>query len=348
MAAIGVAICAVGELLGVRTLLVPGLSLVLLCALAAAQVRVACWRVRVSREPLSASVAEGSRVLLTARVTGPRLLRRSGYLAATPGAELSPRRWVDAGSVQFAATAKRRGVHPIDSSLLRFADPFGLCERTVRSPPTQLLVLPRIHPIASSDLARLQSHGRRVRAAAASSGEPDGVQPAQPGANAARIHWASSARTGTLMERRMRAEEDARALIVLDGRDAAGSDAFDMAVRAAASLAVALARAGGCSLLLGGERRAHQLDAALSSWAPIHARLALLEPAGAPASEGIARAGLLLWVTASACARVPARSRRESTSYLVSPHPIPAREVLFSVAGCSVQRAPARATPERA
>ena len=66
---------------------------------------------------------------------------------------------------------------------------------------------------------------------------------------------------------------------------AAGADAFDAAVRAAASLALALARAGGCSLLLAPERRAHGSTRALASWPRIHARLALIEPSEALAWE---------------------------------------------------------------
>jgi len=334
--------CAVAELLGVRALLVPGAALVLVCALAAAHVRLACRRVRLVREPVSETAQEGSQVTLATRLVGPRVLRRSGEFAATAAAEPSPRRWLDGDSVRFAATAQRRGLHHIDPSLLRFSDPFGLCERTVASSATELLVLPRIESIAGPELAKLHA-ASDTRARASSSGELDGIQPAQLHAPAGRIHWASFARTGTLIERRTRPEEDSRPLIVLDGRNPSSGEDFDKAVRAAASLAVALARAGGCSLLLAPERRAHRLDAALSSWKRIHARLALLEPSAALAWDVLARARLLLWVTASIDARAPARTRDGSIRFLISPHKRDPHEVLFTVAGCTVERLPARA-----
>ena len=50
----------------------------------------------------------------------------------------------------------------------------------------------------------------------------------------------------------------------------ASEEALDKAVRAAASLSVHLARAGGCSLLLPGDRRAADIDPELGAWPPLH------------------------------------------------------------------------------
>src|SRR5204863_261368 len=81
-------------------------------------------------------------------------------------------------------------------------------------------------------------------------------RPYQTSSPASRIHWPALARGHGMMERRLRMDMDARPLVVLDTRGPAGEDAVDEAVRAAASLALHLARAGGCALLLPGERRA--------------------------------------------------------------------------------------------
>jgi len=80
-----------------------------------------------------------------------------------------------------------------------------------------------------------------------------------------------------MMERRLRAESDTRPLILLDPRGAAAEEDLDAAVRAAASLTVHLARAGGCALLLPGERRPVILEPTLGGWPHAHARLALIE-----------------------------------------------------------------------
>ena len=143
------------------------------------------------------------------------------------------------------------------------------------------------------------------------------------------------------MERRLRPESDARPLVLLDGRDCAGADAFDAAVRATASIALALARAGGCTLLLPPERRPHRLDRALASWPRIHTRLALIEPSDALAWDTIRAASVVLWVSASADPNALAHPGG-GACFIVSPFPRARAEVLLTVAGCAVQRSDQR------
>jgi uncharacterized protein (DUF58 family) len=336
-AALGVSLCLVAELFGVAAFLVAGLALLVLAAGASSAVRVMSWRVRLEREPLATSAEEGARVRVRTRLVGPRALRRSGEFAALADAEPRPRRWLDGEIFETAALARRRGLHEIAPSLIRFADPFGLCERTLRSAPTRLLVLPRVERLRASDLAKLGAGTQTRRARAAAAAELDDLRRADSLATAGRIHWLSTARTGTLMERRLRPESEARPLLVLDGRDAAGADAFDAAVRALASLAAALARTGGCSLLLPPERRAHRLDSSLASWPRIHARLALLAPSDALAWDVIRAARLVVWVSASAGAHALSHPG-EADCFVVGPFPRADAEVLFGVGGCSVQR----------
>jgi hypothetical protein len=141
------------------------------------------------------------------------------------------------------------------------------------------------------------------------------------------------------MERRLVADADQRPVIVVDPREPSSADALDQAVRAAASLCVHLAREGGCALLLPGDRRPASLDPELHGWPRLHARLALLQPdAGAPARAGLARAEVVLWVSAAAAACVDLVDLRARVRHLVSPHPQAERPVAFAVAGCSGQR----------
>ena len=135
-----------------------------------------------------------------------------------------------------------------------------------------------------------------VGAVAARSGPPveasaeiemESLRPYREGAPASRIHWPTVARVGTLMERRLLADSDSQPLVVVDSTEPADEAALDKAVRAAASLCVHLARKGGCSVLLPGDRRAVDLGADLAGWPALHARLALVEPVtGAPAASG--------------------------------------------------------------
>ena len=147
------------------------------------------------------------------------------------------------------------------------------------------------------------------------------------------------------MERRLIPDADSRPLVVLDPRRPASEEALDAAVRAAASLAVHLAREGGCSLLLPGDRRATEIDPELRSWPQQHVRLALVEAGdGAPFAGRLERLGAILWVTAAPGADAPPGLKRAAAGarYVVTPEPIAGRAAAFEVAGCQAYRVGAR------
>ena len=125
--------------------------------------------------------------------------------------------------------------------------------------------------------------GRRLDASMAEL-EIDGLRPYREGTSASRIHWPTVARRGEMLERRLVAELDSAPLIVLDpsGEDEEG---LDKAVRAAGSLCVHLGHAGGCAILLPGERRPVEIGHDLAGWATVHARLALVESGPPPLSR---------------------------------------------------------------
>jgi hypothetical protein len=71
----------------------------------------------------------------------------------------------------------------------------------------------------------------------------------------------------------------------------------------------------------------------------LHARLALLAPdAGAPALAGLARADVVLWVTAATGPSAGLAHVRARVRYLVSPDSGSGRPVAFAVAGCVGER----------
>jgi uncharacterized protein (DUF58 family) len=234
----------------------------------------------------------------------------------------------------------RRGRRRLAPSRVLISDPLGLASRTVEGPPGEVLVLPRVEPIllaAGESGASGAVGGVAGLEISAAEVELDGLRPYRAGAPASRIHWPTVARTGEMVERRFVAEAADRPLVALDARLPVSEEALDAAVRAAASLARHLAARGGCGVLLPGERRPIELARDLLGWPSLHARLAAVtEVERSPVLERAGSSGPVFWVTArggsglpGALARVPGRGR-----VLVTPHAMPGRPALFTVAGC--------------
>lgn len=337
--ALGVAMAVTAAAFGSPSLYVPGFALVLLGLAAAIWVPLAARGAALSREIGPATVEEGREWPLDIRA-------RTGMLPA-PGGEL--REPLLRGGLGMAGrqsrrirvkvTFERRGRRDLEPSRLAISDPLGLVERHLDSGAGQhVLVLPRIEPVvAARGEARGRPHGAigARPAEAAAEIEMESLRPYREGTPASRIHWPTVARTGALMERRLLADSDARPLVVLDPTHPRDDEALDMAVRAAASLCVHLAKRGGCALLLPGDRRAAELEPDLGGWPPLHARLALIDAAaGAPNARLEARRGAVFLVTAGERSRLPRTLERLPTErYLVSPGE--AAGAAFAVAGCS-------------
>jgi uncharacterized protein (DUF58 family) len=170
----------------------------------------------------------------------------------------------------------------------------------------------------------------------------DGLRPYREGTSASRIHWPALARGAGLLERRLLPDSDTRPLVVLDARGAGPIEHLDAAVRAAASLTLELARQGGCRLLLPGERRAVMVEADLSSWSSVHARLALVEGGegtSAPALGATRSLGPVFYVAAQSLERLPAALAGAAGGACVLVVPVqlgqrPSGGAAFEVAGC--------------
>ena len=165
------------------------------------------------------------------------------------------------------------------------------------------------------------------------------MRPLRDGTPASRIFWPAVARGADPQERRLRADGDSRPLVVLDPRGAAGIEELDAAVRAAASLAHALARAGGCGVLLPGDRRATELDRHARGLADRATRAWRWSgPTAGPSLVSVAqRRGPVIFVSARMRLRAAAgarrRPRRDARARRAR-RSLDGRAAAFAVAGC--------------
>ena len=355
---LGAALLLAGALFDLPSLYVPGAALLALAAVALGWVTLSARDVRVRRAPGPATAVEGDPYPLRVSIERGRLPLPGGELR-DPALE----RPLALGSnppgiVSDRVRLGRRGRRRLEATTLVIRDPLRLCTREVRGQGTaEVLVLPRTEPIlragrdgdragaggANGDVLRRGEgqggeRGLSLRATSPAT-ELDGVRPHEDGVPASRIHWRTVARTGELFDRRLVAGAQSSHVVVLDaGFESGGSDALDMAVRAAASLCLHLAPAGGCALHLPGEPRPLGVDPRLGGWPTAHARLALVEADdGPPPAARWANRGLTIRVSplteppgARELARIAAGS-----SHLVAPVAVPALVPAFSVAGCN-------------
>lgn len=321
-------------------LYVPGVAFALLAAGCAGWVVVASKGVTVTRAVSARRVLEEQRVRIHVHVQAGRIALPSGLIEDSMLPAPVP---IGAGRrsahVLVEAQFSRRGRKRLAAPRVIVRDPFGLATRAVEDGgEAEILVLPRIEPVVASPAGGERARrARRGTASVAAENELDGLRPHRPGAPASRMYWPAFARTGELVERQLRADEDSRPLVVLDPRWAS-DDALDAAVRAAASLCVHLAKRGGCALLLPGDRRPTAVDETLAAWDHAHARLAVVGSSAGPNLAGLAaRRGPVVYVAASAPARLPrALSHAPGAGrVLVVPGTVPGRRPVFSVAGCS-------------
>jgi uncharacterized protein (DUF58 family) len=337
----GAALILIALLFDAAPLFVPALALTLIGLAAPAWVWLSITGARVSRRLPTERVVEDEPLLAIIDVRRG-LLGLPGAEVVDPvtgsrlavGGPLSVLTGGRSASVRVVTRFARRGLHTLRAPSLVVRDPLELArvESVSAMPAQQLLVLPRTEPVRWFAVGR----GRRLRVPdghaateALAAVDLDGLRPYRPGSPASRIHWPALARGAGLIERRLRADGDTRPLVVLDARLPApgvpeSGELLDAAVRAAASLTLELARAGGCGLLLPGERRPTTIDPELTTWPAAYARLAVVEAAGtrAPAlGPGAGRIGPMVYVAVRAPERLTAANAEaeKQTVVLVVP-----------------------------
>ena len=338
---LGLALCLAAGAFAATPLYLPGIALLFIAASAAIWVPLAARTVRVMRAMDGPAVEENAPLGLTVRVLRSGVPLPGAEVRAWPGGRaLEPTDRRD-GELTAKVSFARRGRHRLGPAAVMVSDPLGLSRRSAFSAADEVLVLPRVEPVRFEGVDGQAGLLGRERAGATEIGatEVDSLRPHRPGAPASRIHWPTVARTTMLMERRLVADGDERPLVVVDPREPSSEQALDQAVRAAASVCVHLARQGGCSLLLPGDRRATRIDRELYGFSALHARLALLQAGAASPPLGcLSGADTVLWVTAAARPAGVLAQLRTRVRYLVSPHPQAMWPVQFAVAGCAGQR----------
>lgn len=318
----GVALTLVAFMFDAAPLFVPGIAFAAVGLAAPAWVWLSARGASVHRHLDSERVVEDQPVSATIEVRRSRLGFPGGEVVdPLAGTRLSLTRCLslvggaDEAHVRVIARFPRRGIHQVQPPSLIVRDPLELARVVIVSsaPARQLLVLPRTEPVnwlVPDNGARSDSADGRVPADALAAVDLDGLRPYRPGTPASRIHWPAVARGAGLIERRLQPDSDDRPLVVLDARGDGPPELLDAAVRAAASLALELARLGGCGLLLPGERRATTISQGLANWPAAHARLALVEggpDTRAPAlGAARARVGAVFYVASQPFERVAA------------------------------------------
>lgn len=147
----------------------------------------------------------------------------------------------------YTISTSRRGRHRVGPLRISRADPFGFVRAaTAGGPMAQLVVHPRIF-----DVPPLQSGRVRDLEGAQQSRRAQGgvafhhLREYVPGDDRRLIHWRSSAKTDKLLVRHNVVTHEPSLAIVLDTSAVySGADAFDDAVRVAASLVVAGVQGG--------------------------------------------------------------------------------------------------------
>lgn len=346
-AGLGVLLLLVAGTFDAEPLYVPGVAFALLGSFALAWAGLGSLGISVARDVGARTVLEDQPVDVRVHVrAGLTPLLTGTVEEELLGAPVPLALGRRAMALRISATFARRGRRVLPPVRVVVRDPLGLAQRTVTAgAEAEVLVLPRVLPVqatgAGGEGGLLSPRAGRPRMAAEV--ELDGVRPYRPGAAASRISWGVFARTGELWERKLLADADSRPLLVLDPRTAGGDEgglALDAAVRALASLTVALAKEGGCSVLLPGDRRPVLVEPGLSAWGRVHVRLALVADDGhAPSLAGVGgRSGPVVYVSARAGGRAPrALQGGGGVRVLVVPDggAAPGRSQLFRVAGCT-------------
>jgi uncharacterized protein (DUF58 family) len=339
---LSLALAAAAALFALTQLYVPALALALLALAALGWVEAAARGARVRALPSPPTVEEGKPYPLRLEVNWGRAPPPSGELSHPALSAPLPVGLGAPPDLVAELRFERWGPQQIEAPVLAVRDPLGLHERRVqRGAGPRVLVLPRVEPLRTPVEGEGADHGRRPgqtgvvaggRAAQALEPEIDGLRPWRQGSPASRIHWPTLARTGELLERNLTGGGDSSPLVVLDRSRRAEEEPLRRAVRAAASLCLHLARAGGCSLLLPGERRVLAVDRELRSWPRVHARLALVDPERPAPAHPPPGARTIFWVTPAGAPDLGPAGR--DGGYLVTPAALPDARPAFEVAGC--------------
>lgn len=174
--------------------------------------------------------------------------------------------------IDYKVRSDLRGRYPIGPLSVRITDPFGLVELTRSFTITdQLVVTPQVVALPHVRLSGEWTGGGDSRTRSVAAAGDDDVAPREyrQGDDLRRVHWRSTARHGELMVRREEQQWQSRGALLLDTRKYAHRgegprSSFEVAVSAAASIGVHLAREGLGLRLVTDQGAEHLTDTGLS------------------------------------------------------------------------------------
>ena len=157
-------------------------------------------------------------------------------------------RRVEAGRerlVTWEETLPRRGRHRLTGVRITTRFPFGLFVKAARPALTdEVVVFPAVRPVSAESLRRLGESGEASARRRGRGNDLYNLRGYRAGDDPRFIHWRSSAKTEGLMVRELEADTSQNTRLVLVGRGRRGAETLERGLSEAASLAVALVRAG--------------------------------------------------------------------------------------------------------
>jgi uncharacterized protein (DUF58 family) len=262
MSALGLA--AASASLGSPALFAVAIGLVLLTGAARAAVALSARGVEVERTISASEVQEDRPLRLCFRIRGRT------WLPAHIEVQDDSRGWLalSARGAALEIRVGRPGAYWLAPTAVRVRDAIGMFElRTFAGRTEPLLILP-----APSGYSSVRPHHSEV----IEDPEPHGLRPYVPGMPLTRIHWPALARGAGLQARHFAPASAGLPMVVVDTVGAAGQEALDWAARVAAGYVLALARNGGCRVLLPGDANATSVTGVGGEWRAMHRRLARL------------------------------------------------------------------------
>jgi uncharacterized protein (DUF58 family) len=204
-------------------------------------------------------------------------------------------RRIEAGLERLATweeTLPRRGRHRLTGVRITTRFPFGLFVKAGRPALTdEVVVFPAVRPVSAESLRRLGESGDASARRRGRGNDLYNLRGYRSGDDPRFIHWRSSAKAEALMVRELEADTSQNTRLVLVGRGRRGAEALERGLSEAASLAVALIRAGAGVELTGpdgavpfGHGRAH-LRRVLTALALYDAEAPRAEPAAPAGAE---------------------------------------------------------------
>jgi uncharacterized protein (DUF58 family) len=270
------ALAVAGAALPSLTLFAAGCVLGFVTLAAVACVLIGARMVRISRRVPAREVEEDRALGVFVSVRHPRWwpLR----VEALVGSDWRP---LGAEGIRVDVHVGWRGPQELPPIQVRVTDPLGLADlRASVGPPVRILVLPR--PNADGWVARPSP-----KHDAGGDVEPGALRPYVPGTRLSRIHWASLARGGELMERDVTRAPTDTPIVVVDTHGVVDRDAVDWVARTTAAVVKRYATSAGCRVLLPGDRLPSFISGDLRGWRELHRRLALLEAGARPSVPGV-------------------------------------------------------------